>query len=159
MQISARVDYAVRALIELAGSPGILLSRDDIAGRQGIPRRYLEAVLGMMSTEGLVVGHRGATGGYALGRPASEISVAEVARCVDGPLTVVNSVRPEQVRYSGNSAGLETLWIGVRAALRSVLESVTIADLAAGALPPHVQALVTDPDAWLPRPQPRGDRS
>ncbi len=151
MQVTARVDYAVRALLELAARPGQRLTRDEIAEAQDIPRRYLEVVLSQLRITGLVTGQRGASGGYTLGRPASQISVAEVTRAVDGPLTLVQGQRPEDVSYSGPSAHLHELWIGLRASLRAVLESVTIEDLLTGRLPAAVQVLVDDPDAWAPR--------
>jgi len=151
VQVTARVDYAVRALVELAAHPDSRLTRDDIAEAQQIPRRYLEVVLTQLRLMGLVSGQRGAAGGYTLGRPASAISVAEVARAVDGPLTLVQGQRPEDVVYSGASAHVHELWIGLRAALRAVLEAVTIADLLSGDLPDHLQQLVDDPDAWAPR--------
>lgn len=151
MQVTARVDYAVRALLELAAHPDRLVTRDELARAQSIPPRYLDVVLSQLRTGGLVLGQRGASGGYRLGRPAADISVAEVSRAVDGPLALVQGQRPEQVHSTGSSEHVRELWIGLRAALRSVMESVTIADLLSGDLPPPVRALVDDPDAWQPR--------
>jgi Rrf2 family protein len=150
VQVTARVDYAVRAMLELAARPDVLVTRDELADVQGIPPRYLEQVLAQLRTSGLVLGQRGSSGGYRLGRPASEITVADVSRAVEGPLTLVQGQRPEQVNYTGTSAHLHELWIGLRAAMRSVLESVTIADLLDGSLPSSVRCLVDDPDSWLP---------
>ena len=149
--MTARVDYALRALLELAARPEGRATRDELARAQAIPPRYLEAVLAQLRQAGLVVGQRGASGGYSLGRPPGGITVAEVARAVDGPLALVQAQRPEDVRYEGSSEHLVALWIGLRAAVRSVMEAVTIADVLAGELPPEVQALVEDPDAWVPR--------
>lgn len=151
MQVTAKVDYAVRALLELAASDGGRVTRDELAAAQNIPPRYLEAVLLQLRQAGLVSGQRGAAGGYTLGRPAEEISVAEVSRAVDGPLALVQGQRPEHVTYVGASLHLNELWIGLRAAVRSVMEAVTIADLLRDDLPPTVRALVDDPDAWQPR--------
>lgn len=151
MQVTARVDYAVRALLELAARPQDRLTRDELAGAQQIPPRYLELVLTQLRTNGLVVGQRGSSGGYQLARPADRISVAEVSRAVDGPLTLVQGQRPEHVTYSGASVHVHELWIGLRASLRSVMESVTLADLLSGDLPPIVRDLVDDPDSWAPR--------
>ena len=151
MQVTARVDYAVRALLELAAHPDGRMTRSELADAQSIPPRYLEAVLSELRTSGLVVGRRGQSGGYRLGRPAAEISVAEISRAVDGPLALVQGQRPEHVSYSGSSEHLHELWICLRAAVRSVLESVTLADLLSGELPPLVRSMVDDPDAWLPR--------
>ena len=151
MQVTARVDYAVRAMLELAAQPDVLVTRDELADAQRIPPRYLEQVLAQLRTSGLVLGQRGSSGGYRLGRPAAEITVADVSRAVEGPLTLVQGQRPEQVNYVGTSAYLHELWIGLRAAMRSVMESVTIADLLDGSLPSSVRCLVDDPDSWQPR--------
>lgn len=141
----------MRALLELAAHPDVRTTRDELARAQSIPPRYLELVLSALRASGLVLGQRGSTGGYRLGRPAEEITVADVSRAVDGPLALVQGQRPEQVNYIGSSEHLHELWIGLRAAMRSVMESVTIADLLSGEFPPIVRALVDDPDAWRPR--------
>lgn len=151
VQVSARVDYAVRALLELASRPDERLSRDALSDAQGIPARYLEEILGQLRQAGRVAAWRGASGGYALARPAAEITVADVARVVDGPLTLVQGQRPESVRYEGTSVHLQELWVGLRASVRAVMEAVTIADLLRGRLPRHVRALVADADAWAAR--------
>ena len=150
--MSAKIDYAVRALLELAAiGPDEVLSRQDLAAAQAIPSRYLEAILGRLRQPGLVVATRGSAGGYRLARPASEITVAEVSRAVDGPLTLVQGRRPGEIDYVGNARHLGDLWVGMRAAVRSVMEAVSIADLREGNLPRGVQTMVDDPDAWLPR--------
>jgi len=149
VQVTARIDYAVRALLELASSEAGRVTRDELADAQEIPRRYLESILLQLRREGLVVGQRGATGGYRLGRPADQITVADVSRAVDGPLALVQGQRPEHIEYDGTSRHLGELWVGLRAAVRSVMENVTLADLLAGSLPPDVRELVDDPDAWL----------
>ncbi len=151
MQVSAKVDYAVRALLEIATSDSDRLTRDELATAQDIPPRYLEVVLTDLRHAGMLFGHRGSAGGYSLGRAADTITVADVARVVDGPLALVQGLRPEDVTYTGSSVHLHELWIGLRAAVRSVLEEVSIADLAVGYLPPAVRSLVDDTDAWLPR--------
>ena len=151
MQVSARIDYAVRALIELAVAEGGQRTRHELAEAQDIPSRYLEAVLIDLRRAGLVLGQRGPAGGYQLGRPAELISVADIARAVDGPLTLIQGQRPESVSYAGSSRHLHELWIGLRAALRAVLETVTVEDLVRGQLPADVRSLVDDPDAWLSR--------
>lgn len=150
VQVTAKVDYALRALLELAASGGERVTRDELAVAQDIPPRYLEAVLLQLRQAGLVIGQRGSSGGYSLGRPADEISVAEVSRAVDGPLALVQGQRPERVTYAGTSQHLHELWIGLRAAVRSVMEAVTIADLLRGELPSAVRSLVDDADAWQP---------
>ncbi|MFT7646247.1 MAG: Rrf2 family protein [Candidatus Poriferisodalaceae bacterium] len=149
--MTAKVDYAVRATLELAASNGGRVTRDELATAQDIPRRYLEAVLAQLRQAGIVVGQRGTAGGYTLGRPADEITIAEIARAVDGPLALIQGLRPENVTYKGNSENLAGLWVGLRAAMRSVMESVTLDDVLNGELPDEVQLLISDPDSWEPR--------
>jgi len=151
VQVTARIDYAVRALLELADAGPDLVTRDELSAAQDIAPRYLESILGQLRQAGLVVGQRGSSGGYSLGRDAGEITVADVSRAVDGPLALVQGQRPETVEYEGTSAHVAELWVGLRAAIRSVLEQVTIADLLVGRLPDRVRRLVDDPDAWQPR--------
>jgi Rrf2 family protein len=152
MRISAKADYAVRAVAELAAAQpeGLPVKGEHLATAQGIPQKFLENILADLRHAGLVRTRRGAEGGYALTRPASEISVAEVLRAVEGPLAAVQGVRPESLRYRGAAARLPELWVALRANLRAVLERVTLADLAAGALPDGVAALTTPADAWQP---------
>jgi Rrf2 family protein len=100
---------------------------------------------------GLVQSHRGAEGGYSLARPPSDITVADVIRAVEGPLATVQDTRPENLQYRGPAAGLRAVWVAVRSSLRSVLENVTLADLASGSLPKSVFKLAERPDAWISR--------
>ncbi len=151
MQVTARIDYALRALLELSIRPDELMTRDELADAQDIPPRYLESILLQLRQAGLVLGLRGATGGYRLARPPEEITVADVSRAVDGPLALIQGQRPEAVHHGGASRHLGELWVGLRAAIRSVMESVTLADLLTGELPGPVRDLVADPDAWQPR--------
>jgi len=151
VQVTAKVDYAIRALLELAAAGDVRVTRDELAEAQDIPPRYLEAVLSQLRQAGLVAGHRGASGGYSLARDPKDITIAEISRAVDGPLALVQGQRPESVSYEGNSEHLANLWIGLRAAVRSVMESVTVADVLRGELPPDVESLVAEPDSWQPR--------
>jgi len=147
-----KVDYAVRALAELAAAePGRPMKADQIAQAQGIPLRFLLKILMELNHAGVVRSHRGADGGYMLARPAEEITLAEAIRAVEGPLANVHESRPETLRYQGAAEPLGQVWIAVRANLRAVLEHVTIQDLAAGSLPDDVKALAADPDAWAAR--------
>ena len=152
MRISAKADYAVRAAAELAAaSPaGRPVKGDQLAAAQAIPQKFLENILADLRNAGLVQTRRGADGGYALTRPASEISLAEVLRAVEGPLAAVQGTRPEGLHYQGAAARLPEVWVALRANLRAVLERVTLADLAAGALPESVATLTTTADAWQP---------
>jgi Rrf2 family protein len=152
MRISAKVDYAVRAAIELATAGEDQLTKADaIAQAQDIPPKFLENILGDLRQGGLVRSQRGAEGGYRLARPAGEITVADVIRVVEGPMASVRGGRPEDVEYAGNSEPLRRVWIAVRSALRQVNEHVTLADLASGRLPRDVEALTRANDAWITR--------
>ena len=148
MRVSAKSDYAVRALIELASQGEGHVKGERIAQAQEIPVKFLENILIDLRNAGLVSSRRGADGGYWLARPADEISVADVIRAVDGPLANVRGQRSEDVSYSGSAERLRDVWIALRASLRAVLENVTIGDLARGELPASIEALAADPDAW-----------
>ena len=148
MRVSAKSDYAVRALIELASQGEGHVKGERIAQAQEIPVKFLENILIDLRNAGLVASRRGADGGYRLARPADEISVADVIRAVDGPLANVRGQRSEDVSYSGSAERLRDVWIALRASLRAVLENVTIGDLARGELPASIEALAADPDAW-----------
>ena len=152
MRITAKVDYAVRAAIELAGADrGTPLKGDRIAAAQDIPMKFLENILSELRRAGLVGSRRGTDGGYWLARPASKVTVADIIRAVEGPLANVQGVRPEELEFIGSAVPLQRMWVCVRASLRSVLEHVTLADLVAGTLPAKVSKLADDPDAWSPR--------
>jgi Rrf2 family protein len=149
VRISAKTDYALRAAIELAS----LGSSDPVKGEaiakaQGIPLRFLENILGDLRNAGIVESRRGVEGGYLLARPADQIALADVIRAVDGPLANVAGTRPNLLEYEGSTEKLRDIWVGVRAALRGVLEDTTIADVANKKLPKHVEQLVADRDAW-----------
>jgi Rrf2 family protein len=151
MRVSAKVDYAVRAAVELAAAAGEgPVKGERIAQAQGIPLKFLENILLDLKHAGLVQSQRGADGGYWLAQPAEEISLADVIRAVEGPIANVRGERPEQVAYGGAAEQLREVWIAVRANLRGVLETVTLADVAAGRLPEDVARIAADPEAWLP---------
>lgn len=148
MKISAKTDYAVRAMIELAAADEGLLSGHEIADRQGIPRQFLDGILGDLRRAGLVASRRGINGGYRLTRPGTEIMIAHVIRAIDGPLATVRGERPEHLDYAGAAAALQSVWIAVRAQLREVLDEVSIADVAAGKLPTVVTRAAAEDGAW-----------
>ncbi|HEY6531447.1 MAG TPA: Rrf2 family transcriptional regulator [Acidimicrobiales bacterium] len=152
MYISARSDYAVRALLTLAASDGSAMTGEALAESQQLPVRYVENTLVDLRRAGLVTSQRGRDGGYRLARPAGEIAVADVVRALEGPLAEVNGMRPEDSVYEGPAERLQDVWVAVRAALRLVLESVTLADIVDGNLPAPVTELLSRPDAWVPRP-------
>ena len=150
MHISAKVDYGMRALLALVerGEPA---TAESLASAQGLPVRFLGAILIDLRRAGIVSSQRGAEGGYRLARPAADISVADVMRALDGPLAEVRGLRPEAAHYEGAAAHLQDVWVAVRASLRSVLERVSLEDVEAGRLPRAVAKLTEDPDAWAPR--------
>ena len=147
--ISAKVDYAVRALCTLADAGEGAVTAEALARSQGLPAKFLESILNDMRRAGLLLSQRGADGGYRLSRPPSAITVADVIRPLDGPLAEVRGLRPEAATYEGSAEHLQTVWVAVRASLRSVLELVTIADIISGDLPRSVVKLTADPEAWL----------
>jgi Rrf2 family protein len=149
VHISAKADYAVRAAIQLASSSEFPVTSESIATAQQIPAKFLEAILSELRHSGLVKSRRGAHGGYWLSKPASEISVADVIRAVEGPMALVRGERPEQVEYHGSAEPLMEVWVAVRAALRGVLSNVSLADIATGKLPKHIAKLTGDPEAWV----------
>jgi Rrf2 family protein len=153
MRISAKADYAVRAAVELAAAADDEkpVKAERIATAQGIPLNFLENILGELRHAGIVRSHRGADGGFRLAKPAAEITIADVIRAVEGPLASVRGGPPEQAEYGGASAALPRVWIAVRANLRSVVERVTVADVAGGRLPKAIDKLAEDPEAWVTR--------
>jgi len=150
MHVSARADYALRALVELAAADPRPVGRDELAGAQHIPPTFLGNILQQLRTGGLVRTLRGADGGYRLARPSSEITLADVIRAVDGPLAHVRGESPETVVYPGAAEPLQQVWVAVRASLRNVLEQVTLQDVACNELPSIVHDLAANPAAWQP---------
>jgi Rrf2 family protein len=152
VRISAKVDYAVRAAVELAAATDDKpVKAERIATAQGIPLNFLENILGELRHAGIVRSHRGADGGFRLARRADELTIADIIRAVEGPLASVRGGPPEEVEYAGASEALLRVWIAVRASLRSVAEHVTLADIAAGRLPKPIDRLADDPEAWVTR--------
>jgi Rrf2 family protein len=152
MRISAKADYAVRAVVELAAADGEKpVKAERIATAQGIPLNFLENILGELRHAGVVRSHRGAEGGFRLARPAEQVTVADVIRAVEGPLASVRGGPPEDASYNGAASSLPRVWIAVRVNLRRVMERVTIADIASSELPASVQELTEDPGAWVTR--------
>ena len=151
MQVNAKVDYALRALTELATAHSDPMKAEAIARAQSIPPKFLENILLELRHAGIVLSQRGADGGYRLGRPAEEISLAEVIRVVDGPLANVRGLRPESLEYTGPAESLTQVWIALRANMRAVLENVSLEELRTGNLPAEVIELTELPDAWSRR--------
>jgi Rrf2 family protein len=151
VQISAKTDYAIRALLSLAAREPELVKVDTVVSDQGMPRKFVEAILGDLRRAGIVRSQRGADGGYALARPARDITLGAVIRAVDGPLAEVRGLRPDETAYTGVAEHLPHVWVAVRASLRRVLDETTLAHVLTGNLPAHVKRMTDAPDAWLPR--------
>src|ERR1700761_2376961 len=145
MRMSAKAEDAVRAMVQLATvDDGVRVKTEDLAHAQGIPPQFLVDILSDLRTDRLVRSHRGRQGGYELARPGSEISIADVLRCIDGPLASVRDIGLGDLPYSGPTTALTDVWRALRASMRSVLEETTIADVAADALPTHVAKMADD---------------
>jgi Rrf2 family protein len=150
VRLSARVDYALRAVVELAAAPGDRpVTADQLAQAQAIPPKFLESILLQLRRGGIVNAQRGPEGGYWLARAADDISLADVIRVIDGPLANVRGQRPEALGYQGAARSLQEVWIALRASEREILELVSVADVAAGTLPARVRELSADPTAWV----------
>jgi Rrf2 family protein len=147
VRVTAKADYAVRAMVYLAGREGSVKG-EDIADAQQIPTKYLEAILGDLRAAGLLRSQRGSRGGYRLAAPAEQIAVADVIRAVEGPLASVRGQPAEELDYPESTHTLQLLWVAVRAVLRDVLEGTSVADLAAGRLPEAVEAIASSRAAW-----------
>ncbi len=151
MRVSTKSDYALRALIEMAvRQDGRPVSAEELGRLQEIPRGFLQAILADLRRAGVVLAQRGQSGGWRLAKPASEVSVADVIRAVDGPLVSVYGLRPEAVSYNGSAKVLQHVWIAARRSLREVFEEVSIQQLADGELPAAVTSRTDDDDAWQP---------
>ncbi len=132
------------------------MKADRISQAQEIPAKFLENIMSDLRNAGLVRSQRGMDGGYWLARGATEITpscAGDVMRAVDGPPANAARGAASRRRFTtwARAVPLREVWIAVRANLRRVLESVTLADVASGELPPEVAALVGDSDAWLTR--------
>src|SRR3979409_1256613 len=154
MRMSAKAEYAVRAMVQLATvDDGVLVTTDDLAKAQGIPPQFLVDILTALRHDPLVRRQRGRDGVYARARPAVDISIADVLRCIDGPLASVRDIGLGDLPYSGPTAALTDVWRALRASMRSVLEETTVAEVASGELPEHVSRLAGD---YLAQEEKRG---
>ena len=152
MHVTAKADYALRAVVELAGSSQASPRKvDEIAKAQAIPVSFLENILTQLRSAGIVRSQRGPEGGYWLARPPDDVNLAQIIRAVEGPLVGVRGQRPEEVAYTGTAESLQQVWIALRANLRKVLEHVTVEDVASGKLPREVVALTREEQAWQTR--------
>jgi Rrf2 family protein len=154
VHVTAKVDYAVRSLVEIATATDGLVRADDIAAAQEIPLGFLRGILTDLRKAGLITSQQGVAGGFRLAKPAEQISIAAVFRAIEGPLAEVRGVRPNELEYNERAAALRDVWVALRANLRAVLDETSIAQVASGKLPRHVSRLAADPAAWdvVPRP-------
>ncbi|WP_432988305.1 RrF2 family transcriptional regulator [Dactylosporangium sp. CA-233914] len=127
MRISAKADYAIRALAALAAEPDRPLVCESIAADEHIPFRFLKAVLRDLRRAGLVRSQRGCEGGYWLGRPAAAITLAEVVAAVDGELLTVHGEGPDD--DPGRAPAVAAVWREIRARTEEILTGTTVADL------------------------------
>lgn len=148
VKLSARTEYAIRAALELATSPGEPRTTESIANAQQIPMSFLENILVDLRRRGLITSQRGRDGGHALAKPANEIAIADIMRAEIGNLADVRGMRPENIKYEGSAENLTQVWVAARASYRLVLENVTLADVIAGKFTPPVQKLLKEPDTW-----------
>jgi Rrf2 family protein len=152
MHVTAKADYAVRAVVELVGSTAESPRKvDGVAQAQAIPVSFLENILTQLRSAGIVRSQRGPEGGYWLALPPEEVNLAQVIRAVEGPLVGIRGQRPEEIEYIGSAEALQQVWIALRANLRKVLEHVTLADVASGKLPKDVIAFSREEEAWQTR--------
>ena len=155
MRVSAKADYAVRAVVELATRAAQGETRpvkgDAIAAAQQIPMKFCENILSELRAAGIVESRRGSEGGYWLAVPADQVRLGDLVRVIEGPLAAVRGERPTDAEFPGASAPLRDVWVAVRAALRRVLDEVTVADVVAGQMPPVVAELLADDEAWVAR--------
>src|ERR1700743_103134 len=151
MQISAKTDYAVRALLSLAAREPDLVKVDEVVSEQGLPRKFVEAILGELRRADLVRSQRGAEASSPLPPQPAQITLGSIIRAVDGPLAEIRGIRPDQTTYGGAAQHLPDVWVAVRGSLRKVLDDTTLAQVLSGNLPAHVRRMVDAPDAWLPR--------
>src|SRR5688572_28872459 len=131
MRISAKGEYAIRAMLDLAMHRGrTLVPIQEIAARQGIPQRYLEQVLLALKRSGLLTSKRGSTGGYHLGKAPAEVTVGAVLRAVEGGSAPFEG-GPEGQRQGARADDLDALWEEIADAVTGVVDRWTLEDLVA----------------------------
>lgn len=154
MEISARAEYAIRAMLMLAEAHAdgtTAVPAQVLAQRQALPAKFLEVILGQLRRGGLIVSRRGAAGGYRLAAEADEIMIGSVIRTVEGPLAGIRGQRPSDTAYTGPAEHLPVVWVALRAAMRRVLDEVSLTDVLSGSFPEHVRAFADAPGAWSDR--------
>lgn len=129
MYVSARTDYAVRAMLAITAEHPRLVKAAGLAAVQDIPLSFLQGILLDLRRAGLLHSHRGVDGGYALARPADEITVGDVVRAVGGALTTVRGLPTATTSYHGAATGLRDVWVAVEEAIEGVVDHRTLAQL------------------------------
>lgn len=150
MRFTALTDYAIRASIEIAANDQEWVSIEQISQAQSLSDDYLRTALNSLRRAGILESRRGREGGFRLTRSAKEITLGDIIRAIDGPLTSVRGIRPETLDYQGTSLGLAKVWVALRASERDILDSVNLMHLISGKLPAKVERLTQEPSAWLP---------
>jgi Rrf2 family protein len=150
MQIPAKAEYAIRALLTLAASD-VSVSAEHLALEQELPAKFLGAILSDLRRGGLVTSQRGPEGGFKLAHDPDQITIADILRVVSGPMAGVRGMRPETLVYEGDAKYLREVWIAVRGALREVLEHVTLGQVLRGELPDTVTRFTAESDSWVTR--------
>jgi Rrf2 family protein len=135
MYVSARTDYAVRAMLAVAADHPRLVKAANLAAAQDIPLSFLQGILLDLRRAGLLHSHRGVDGGYALARPAEDITVGDVVRAVGGALTTVRGLPTATMTYHGVATGLKDVWLAVEEAIKGVVNHRTLAELTVSATP------------------------
>ncbi|MFM9151676.1 MAG: RrF2 family transcriptional regulator [Candidatus Planktophila sp.] len=149
MKISAKVDYALQAMIEIAVATkkDTLISAEEISHRRDIPEKFLEGILTLLRKAEVVNSYRGPAGGFELAKRPEDVTVADIIRIIDGPLAAVRGFAPEEIDYAGPVKNVSDVWIATRSALRMVLENISIADIIEGDFDPTVAKLINEKDA------------
>lgn len=149
MKVSAKVDYALQAVIEIAVATkkDSLISAEEISSRRDIPEKFLEGILTLLRKSGVINSYRGPSGGFELAKKPQDIAVADIIRIVDGPLAAVRGFAPEEIDYAGPVKHVADVWIATRVALRNVLEHISIADILDGEFEPTIARMLSEKDA------------
>jgi Rrf2 family protein len=149
VKISAKVDYALQAVIEIAiaTKKDSLISAEEISSRRDIPEKFLEGILTLLRKSGIISSYRGPSGGFELAKKPQDIVVADIIRIIDGPLAAVRGFAPEEIDYAGPVKHVADVWIATRASLRNVLENISIADIISGDFDVSISKLLNEKDA------------
>lgn len=136
MRVSAKAEYACRAMLELARCYKItdVIQINDIASRQNIPRKYLVQILLQLQRAGLVKSKRGAAGGYMLAKPPGDISLGDVMRTTDGELVAVESLEETKTRAGNGPSSsaqsvLREIWQDVQVEVTHILDGISFEDI------------------------------